>query len=381
MGELDRYLPPVTGAWREGDPVGDREFVDIGDVELESGSALPNVRVAYETWGRLNAQASNAVLVLHALTGDSHVIGPVEDGHKSPGWWEGLVGPGRAIDTDRYFVVAPNILGGCQGTTGPASTAPDGRPWGSRFPYLTSRDQVVAEAALADRLGIAQWAAVAGGSAGGMRALEWAIMMPDRVGGLFVLAANAAASAEQVAYSSAQSCAIELDPAFRGGDYYDAEPGDGPHRGLALARRLAYISYRSEAELATRFGRRVQEEMIHHDGARSRFAVESYLDHHGEKLVDRFDANSYVVLSDAMNSHDVGRGRGGTQSALAQITARCVVAGIDSDRLYPMSQQVELVEHIATCERLDVVHSVHGHDGFLIEFEAIDPIARRLLGT
>ncbi|MGH3423476.1 MAG: homoserine O-acetyltransferase MetX [Nocardioidaceae bacterium] len=380
MGEIERYLPPVTGAWREGDVVGDRQFAPLGDVTLESGFVLPDVTMAYETWGTLDADASNAVLVLHALTGDSHVVGPVGEGHKSPGWWEGLVGPGRAIDTDRYFVVAPNILGGCQGTTGPASPAPDGAPWGSRFPYLTTRDQVTAEAAFADGLGITRWAAVAGGSAGGMRALEWAVSMPERVAGLFLLASTAAASAEQIAYSAAQVSAIALDPAFRGGDFYAAAPGEGPHRGLALARRLAHISYRSEEELAERFGRHPQDDCVRDDGAKVHYSVESYLDHHGDKLVDRFDANSYIVLSEAMNSHDIGRGRGGVEAALARITADAVVAGIDSDRLYPLSQQTEIAEHVRGCDRLDVVPSTHGHDGFLIEFKAIDPVARRLLG-
>lgn len=381
MEEHGRHLPPVTGAWLEGDPVGDRRFAAVGDIVLESGTTLPDVQVAYETWGRLNADASNAVLVLHALTGDSHVVGPTGRGHKSPGWWDGLVGPGHAIDSDRYFVVAPNILGGCQGTTGPASTSPDGTRWGSRFPHLTTRDQVAAETALADRLGIDRWAAVTGGSAGGMRALEWAVSMPERVEALFVLASPAAASAEQVAFSAAQNDAIALDPAYNGGDYYGAPPGGGPHRGLALARRLAHISYRSEEELADRFGRRFQDGEAHEDGEPSQFAVESYLEHHGDRLVDRFDANSYIVLSNAMNNHDVGRGRGGVEAALKRVTARTVVAGVDSDRLYPLYQQAQIAEHVRDCDGVRVVSSVHGHDAFLIEFKSIDPIARDLFGT
>jgi homoserine O-acetyltransferase len=192
--QLDPTL--VTGAWREGDPVGARRFADVGDLLLESGVVLPDVRVAYESWGAFDG--SNAVLILHALTGDSHVSGPSGPGHVSPGWWADLVGPGRAIDTDRLYVVAANILGGCQGTTGPASIDPDGMPWGGSFPSLTVRDQVQAEVALANELGIRSWRGVVGGSAGGMRALEWAIEFPERVERLFLLATGAADGAIKV---------------------------------------------------------------------------------------------------------------------------------------------------------------------------------------
>ncbi|WP_229052933.1 homoserine O-acetyltransferase [Aeromicrobium sp. Leaf350] len=361
-------LPPVTGAWREGDPVGSRRFVDIDRIVLESGDQLPAVRVAYETWGTFTGD--NAVLVEHALTGDSHVVGPVGPGHPSPGWWDGLVGPGLAIDTDRWFVVATNILGGCQGTTGPASTSPDGTPWGSRFPAITVRDQVTAEIAVADALGIDRWQAVIGGSAGGMRALEWAITVPDRVVRLFLLATSPWASAEQIAGSSNQQLAITSDPHFNGGDFYGQE--QGPAAGLELARRIAHVAYRSEPELAQRFGREVQD-----DG---RFAVTSYLAHHGAKLVRRFDAGSYLALTRAMDSHDVGRGRGGVEPALGRITARTVVAGIDSDRLYPLGQQQVLSEGIARSKRLEVVNSLHGHDGFLVETAQVGALARKLLG-
>lgn len=358
----------VTGAWREGDPSGRRQFAELGTLDLESGRSLPSVRMAYETWGEHDG--SNAVLLLHALTGDSHVSGPAGPGHPTAGWWDALVGPGRAIDTDRLFVVAANILGGCQGSTGPSSPGPDGRPWGGSFPAITVRDQVRAEVALADRLGIDRWRGVVGGSAGGMRAVEWAVEHPDRVERLFLLATSAAASAEQIALSGTQVDAIRADSAYADGHYYDGP--HGPLRGLDLARRIAHISYRSEAELAERFGRTVQE-----DG---RFAVESYLQHHGAKLVSRFDANSYVVLSEAMNSHDVGRGRGGIAAALARVTARTVVAGIDSDRLYPLVQQHELADGIPGSGPVEVVTSVHGHDGFLVEAEQVGDLARALLG-
>jgi homoserine O-acetyltransferase len=372
--------PPASAAWREGvDDPGRRRFVSLpGPIELAAGGSLPAVRIAYETWGRLDADAANAVLVLPALTADSHVTGPPEPGHPQAGWWDGMVGPGAPIDTDRFFVVCPNVLGGCQGSTGPASSAPDGRPWGSRFPQLTIRDQVAAEAGLADALGIESWAGVAGGSMGGMRALEWAVSYPDRVGSLFALACGAAATADQIGQCSAQLLAIRADSNFRGGDYYDAPPGGGPHVGLGIARRLAHLTYRSEVELEQRFGRAAQpgEEPL----AGGRYAVESYLDHHADKLARRFDANTYVVLTEAMNSHDVGRDRGGLAAALSRVRAETTVVGIDSDRLYRLWQQEELVQLIPTCRELAVVSSPYGHDAFLLERDAVGAVLRRALG-
>lgn len=316
--------------------------------------------------------------MLHALTGDSHAAGPAEPGHPSPGWWDALIGPGRALDTDRWFVVAPNVLGGCQGSTGPSSTRPDGRRWGGAFPFLTQRDQVTAEAALSDELGVARWALVVGGSMGGMRALEWAVSYPRRTAALLLLATTAATSAEQIAWANIQLHAIRSDPGWRGGDYYDAGPGRGPHTGLGVARRLAHVTYRSEPELAARFGRAAQER--EDPWAGGRYQVESYLDHHADKLVRRFDAGSYVTLVDAMNSHDIGRGRGGTRRALARVTARTLVAGVDSDRLYPPSQQAELAALIPGADRPRVIESPYGHDGFLIEAGQVAALVRELVG-
>jgi homoserine O-acetyltransferase/O-succinyltransferase len=317
---------------------------------------------------------SNAILVCHALTGDSHLAGPAGPDHPTPGWWDALVGPGKPLDTERFFVVCPNVLGGCRGTTGPSSSAPDGRAWGSRFPRITVRDQVAAERALADALGIRRWAAVLGGSMGGMRALEWAAQSPSRVGGLFVLAASAAASADQIAWAAVQLAAIRADPAWNGGDYYD---GPGPEAGLGLARRIAHLTYRSEAELAERFGREAQPGEDPLRGGH--FAVESYLDHQADKLIRRFDAGSYVALTEAMNTHDVGRGRGDAKAALA--TARATVAStvvaIGSDRLYPPYQQAELADLLGT--ELEVVHSRRGHDGFLVEEDQVGALIARLL--
>ena len=368
--------PPTTsGAWREGDPAGRRRFCALGAVELERGGVLPDVTVAYETWGELNDARDNAILVEHALTGDAHVAGPAGPGHPTPGWWDGLVGPGQALDTDRWFVVAANVLGGCQGSTGPSSVAPDGRPWGSRFPFVTIRDQVQVESLLADRLGIDRWHLVLGGSMGGMRALEWAVTHPGRVDRAVVLASTAHATAEQIAWCQAQLLAIRSDPQFRGGDYYDGEPG--PETGLGLARRIAHVTYRSELELHERFGRapQGQEEPL---GGGGRYAVESYLDHHAGKLAGRFDANSYLVLTEAMNSHDVGRGRGGVAAALARVSADVVVVAVDSDRLYPPRLSQEICDGIAGA-RLHTVRSDYGHDGFLIELDQVGALVEGAL--
>ena len=370
---------PATGAWREGDAPGARRFVTFDDgLALETGGRLDTVTAAFETWGTLAPDQSNAVLVLHALTGDSHAAGTAGPGHGDVGWWDGTIGPGAAIDTDRYFVVCPNVLGGCQGTTGPASNRPGtDLPYGSSFPRTTIRDQVALEVVLADALGIERWNAVVGGSMGGMRVLEWAVTYPSRVSRAIVISVGAQATAEQIALSSLQMRVIRADPKWRGGDYYDAEPGDGPHVGLSIARGIGQVSYRSELELAARFGRNHQEGEEPFGGGR--YAVESYLDYHGEKLVRRFDANSYLVLSEAMNHHDVGRGRGGIASALAQVTAKVRIAGMSSDSLYPLRLQQELGELIPTATAVDVVDTIAGHDGFLVEAQAIGEFIRRAL--
>jgi homoserine O-acetyltransferase len=380
-------LPPVTGAWRPGDDPGDRRFATVVDgrpFRLEGGGVLRHVVAAYETWGTLAPDASNAVLVCHALTGDSHAAGRAGPGHPAPGWWADLVGPGLGIDTDRWFVVCVNVLGGCQGTTGPASIDPaTGSPYGSRFPVVTIRDIVRVQAMVADHLGIRRWHAVVGGSMGGMQALEWPIMLPDRVGSVVVMATSAAASAQQIAWSMVGRRAVMLDPNFCGGDYYDRPPGEGPHRGLALGRQIAQIHYRSDEAFSDRFGRT----LLGQDEAEGftmeqRFDVEGYLDYHGQKLVRRFDANSYLRLNKAMDLHDVGRGRGGIAPALERVSCPTLVMSIESDILYPPHQQVELCEQLrAGGARVGFyeIRSVDGHDGFLIETHQIAPIVAAFL--
>ena len=342
-----------------------RHTLPVGDLLLESGETLPGVRMAYETWGRLNEARDNAVLVLHALTGDSHVEGPAGPDSPTPGWWPGLIGPGRVLDTDRYFVVAPNVLGGCRGTTGPSSPGPDGRPWGSLFPRVTVRDQVRAEALLADRLGIHAFAAVVGGSMGGMRVLEWAVTFPGRVRRCLPIATSAVASADQIGWATPQLFAIRQDPGYHGGDYY---PGPGPRTGLQVARQIAHATYRTADELDDRFGTEPQkgEDPL----AGGRFAVQSYLEHHGQKLARRFDANSYVALTESMNTHDIGRDRGGVESALRRITADLTVVVVDSDRLFTPAEG-ERIAASPACRGLVTVSSRFGHDGFLIETDQV----------
>ncbi|MCI5825247.1 MAG: homoserine O-acetyltransferase [Arcanobacterium sp.] len=363
-----RTNPPTSGAWNPGDDPQERLFINIGTVHTELGDTIPNAVLAYETWGTLNADHSNAILLCHALTGDSHATSQ----HGSDGWWAEVVGPGRAIDTNTWFVVCPNVLGGCQGSTGPASIAPDGKPWGARFPQLTIRDMCAAEYRLAQHLGITRWALVAGASFGGNRTIEWAASYPDAVGAIAVLAASSACTAEQIAWQQIQITAIENDPAFRAGAYYDLPDGHGPHRGLGLAREIAHLTYRCAPELATRFSHTPQSGEDPLRGGR--FAVESYLDYHAEKLVRRFDANSYICLSRALITHDIGRGRGGTSAVLATLTMPALVVAVDSDRLFYPDDVIALGAALPECDHVPMLHSTHGHDGFLIENDQVSAI-------
>ena len=347
----DRY--DVTGAWLEGDDVGDRKFIKIGDLELESGEVLPDVTIAYQSWGTLNAARDNAILVNHAMTGWSDV----------PGWWPSMVGPGLPLDTDKYFVVCPNVIGGCQGSTGPSSVAPDGKRWGSRFPSVTIRDMVAGEIAFSDAIGVKKYKLALGPSLGGMRALEWAVMHPERVGAICTIGSSAVATGDQIGTAAIQIRAIKSDPLYSGGDYYDKDRG--PVEGMGIARRIAHLTYRTEAEMDVRFGRQLQGDDT------GRFAVESYLDHQATKLATRFDANTYIALTEAMNSHDIGFNRGGVVEALRAITIPVLVVSIDTDRLFPPRLQVEIAELVPQAKKLVTISSDFGHDGFLVESEAM----------
>jgi homoserine O-acetyltransferase len=354
---------------------GEVGIVDVGSLTLESGVVLDNVSIAVQRWGELSPTRDNVVVVLHALTGDSHITGPAGPGHPTPGWWDGIAGPGAPIDTDRWCAVATNVLGGCRGSTGPSSLAADGKPWGSRFPMISVRDQVSADVAALEALGITDVAAVLGGSMGGARALEWMLSYPDRVGSGLLLAVGARATADQIGTQSTQIAAIKADPNWQGGDFHGT--GRSPADGLEIARRFAHLTYRGEVELDTRFANDPQADEDPLAGGR--YAVQSYLEHQGGKLVSRFDAGSYVVLTESLSSHDVGRSRGGVAAALRGCPVPAVVGGITSDRLYPLRLQAELADLLPGCVGLQVVDSIYGHDGFLVETDAVGDLVRQTL--
>lgn len=371
---------PATGAWYEGAAFGTRKFLEFPKdrpVALDSGKTLQQVTIAYETWGELNSDKSNAILLCHAWTGDSHAAGSAQDGQPTPGWWDGLVGSGCAIDTDKYFVVCTNSLGGCQGSTGPASLHPsDGKPYGSRFPVITVRDMVRAQVRVSDMLGIDVWHCVIGGSMGGMQVLEWGVTFPHRVRTLVPIATCLQATAQQIAWGAIGRRSIRLDPRWRGGDYYDAAIGDGPWQGLAIARMVAQVTFRSDNVFTDRFGRELADTNADYNGLGlwDKFEVENYLDHHGDKLIRRFDTNSYLIIGKAMDLHDVARGRGSLQTAASRITAPVLSMGISSDILYPTYQQKQIRDIInesgGSCEYVEI-DSPHGHDAFLINLDQV----------
>lgn len=350
----------------------------VGGYSFEFGGYLPQVTLAYETWGTLNAQRSNAVLVMHALTGDAHVS---RGDSQTDGWWEDFVGPGLTVDTNRFYVVSINMVGGCNGSTGPSSLDEQGVPWGSRFPFVTIKDSVRLEQRLAGQLGVERWHTVLGGSMGGARALEYAVEFPDQVANLVVMASTGQASAEQIAFAQVQTQSIRLDPHFAGGDYYQNQTR--PDEGLGLARRLAHLTYRSEAELEHRFGRKAQDGEVPDapfEGRRGRYQVESYLDHQASKLVNRFDANSYLVLTEALMSHDVARGHESFEHALARLEqVNVLVAAVKSDRLYYPEQSVKLAASLATPKPVHYIDSPIGHDGFLTDAAQLDGVLRTLV--
>ncbi|WP_018297677.1 homoserine O-acetyltransferase MetX [Corynebacterium lubricantis] len=354
-------------------PEGELGFQKIGTVKTEAGADIADVTIAYQRWGEFKGDPhgeNNVILVEHALTGDSDAAT----------WWAGLVGPGLALDTDTWCVICTNVLGGCSGSTGPASPHPDGGVWGSRFPATSIRDQVHAEFEFLLSLGLSKIHAVLGGSMGGARSLEWAVSLPEVVGYACVIAVSARSSAWQIGIQSAQISAIERDPNWADGDYYDT--GAQPEAGLAAARRIAHLTYRGEQEIDERFGTTPQageNPLGPFRSDKQRFAVQSYLDYQGDKLVERFDAGSYVALTDALNRHDIGRGRGGLNKALASSLVPTMVVGVDTDILYPYHQQEHLSRNLGNLLAMSKVVSPVGHDAFLVETRQMDRILRNFL--
>jgi homoserine O-acetyltransferase len=329
---------------------------------LESGEALDELVLAYRTWGRLNAAADNAVIVCHALTGSAD----------ADRWWAPLFGPGRALDPERDFIVCANTLGGCYGSTGPATRGADGHRLGLRFPSITIRDQVRAQIALADALGIRGIRLVIGGSMGGLQALEWPLL-DRRVAAVATIAASGRHSAWCIGWSEAQRHALAADPRFRGGDYADDAH---PDAGLAAARAIAMLTYRSARSLDARFGRHPGGAVFGDRAARPAApAVANWLAHHGASLVARFDALSYWRLLEAMDSHDLARGRGAYREVLRRIQLPVLVVSIPTDALYVPDEQRELAAALPDAELVDL-DSEHGHDGFLIDAGRLEPIVR-----
>lgn len=340
--------------------------IPIGSFTTEAGAEIASVDIAYQRWGEF--RGSNVLLIEHALTGDSDVAT----------WWCDLVGPGKALDTDSWCVIATNVLGGCNGSTGPSSDF-DGKPYGSRFPAISIRDQVEAEKRFLDVLGITEVHAVIGGSMGGARTLEWTLLYPEMLQAACVIAVSARASAWQIGIQSAQISAIERDPLWRGGDYYD---GEYPAEGLAAARRIAHLTYRGEMEIDERFGTSAQageNPLGPYRKLDQRFAVNSYLDYQGAKLTQRFDAGSYVTLTESLNRHDIGRGRGGLNKALASSEVPTMVVGVDTDILYPYHQQEHISRNLGNLLAMAKLSSPVGHDAFLVESRQMDRILRNFI--
>lgn len=361
-----------------------RQYATVASPErpllLDGGRSLSEAVLCYESFGSLSPARDNAILVCHALTGDSHVAGRYDPADRRPGWWDQAVGPGKALDTDRFFVICSNVLGGCQGSTGPASTRPEsGRPYGLDFPVITARDMVRAQARLLDHLGIDRLVTVVGGSLGGMQTLEWGVTFPDRTKGIIPIGGAGRFHPQGIAFNEVQRQAILNDQGFMGGQYYGTP---GPAKGLAAARMLGMITYRSDESMWTQFGRDLRAPSDLQQGFGVTFQVESYLKYQGEALVNRFDANSYLYLSRAMDLQDLGRGFESYAAAHGAIRARVLSIGIRSDLLFPTYLQKETVELVRAAggeAEYFEMDSQWGHDAFLVDFHLIEGRVRQFV--
>ncbi len=348
-----------------------RLYTEAEPFHFDSGASIGPIDVAFETYGELNSERTNCILVCHALTGSAHAGFFNSEDDKIPGWWDGIIGPGKALDTAKYFVVCSNILSGCYGTTGPATMNPvTMREYGTSFPVTTIRDMVRVQKRLLDWLGVERLQLVIGGSMGGMQVLEWAVMYPDFVERAVPVATGASHTAWGIGLNEVARQAVFNDPAYMNGNYYASGQ---PSRGLALARMIAMISYRSPESFTMRFQRERMRDGggIGYFDLKNIFQVESYLHYQGVKLVERFDANTYVYITRAMDLHDVARGRGKLGDVMSSIRAKTLCVGISSDVLYPAVEQRGLAELIPGASYAEI-QSIHGHDAFLIEFEQMN---------
>jgi homoserine O-acetyltransferase len=350
---------------------------------LACGRKIGPITVAYETYGRLNKERTNTILVCHALTGDAHAAGYHSAKDRKPGWWDDMIGPGKAFDTRKYFVVCSNILGGCKGTTGPGSVDPStGKPWGVRFPVLTVSDMVRVQKELLDHLGIGTLAAVTGGSMGGMQVLEWMARYPEMVRSTIVIASTSRLSPQAIAFDAVGRNAVISDPAWNGGNYYKAKRK--PERGLAIARMIGHITYLSEESMNRKFGRKLQnKERFSYDHS-AEFQVEGYLEHQGSSFVERFDPNSYLYVTRAMDYFDLAADYGGLETAFRKGKGRALIISFTSDWLFPSKQSREIVAALQRVGR-DVTYcdidSPCGHDAFLLEFRQITRLIRNFLSS
>ncbi len=347
-------------------------------LRLRRGGVLGPITVAYERYGRLAPAGDNAILVCHALSGGAHAAGR-HAGDDRAGWWDSMIGPGRAFDTDRYCVISSNVVGGCYGTTGPASIDPQTTSqFGPRFPRVTVADMVAVQRHLLDRLGIGTLAAVAGGSMGGMQALQWGVSYPDRVKSVIAIASTSAHSPQQIALNQVARRALTADPDWLGGDYYGTP---GPRRGLAAARMLGHITYLCDQSMQKKFGRRRRDVAASFD-LEPEFEVERYLDHQGARFVDRFDANSFLYITRALDDFDLAEGFTSLADAFRTTSAKLLALTFSSDWLYPPGQLEEVAQAASRAGRSVVYHEIpgeHGHDGFLVDAEQQAPFIRRFL--
>lgn len=350
------------------------------ELVLECGRKLGPITLAYETYGRLNDDKSNAILILHALSGDAHVAGRHSPEDRKPGWWDNMVGPGKAFDTERYFVICSNVIGGCKGSTGPSSINPaTGKPYALDFPIITIGDMVRAQARLIDHLGIQQLLCVVGGSMGGMQALQWAVAYPDRVRLAVPIATAARLSAQAIAFDAVGRHAIMADPDWNGGNYYG---GPIPSRGLRIARMIGHITYLSDASMHAKFGRDLQDKSAPDYDFVTEFQVESYLNHQGDEFVKRFDANSYLYITKAMDYFDLSQPSGDLKRELAAVKAAFLVISFSSDWLFPSYASKEIVSALRR-NNVDVsyaeIQSDYGHDAFLLEVDTLSRLITNFL--
>lgn len=385
LDELEAPHVPQAGRATEYSVGGSGQHtVTIDNLPLDVGGVLAPVTIAYESWGTLSPHADNVILLCHALTGSTHAADGESPDDPRSGWWNPLIGPGRAIDTDRYFVICSSVLGGCYGTTGPTSPHPvDGQPYRLRFPRVSIGDMVRAQHALLEHLGVTRLAAVVGGSVGGLQALEWAIAYPEAVERAIVIAASTRLSAQGLAIDEIARQAILTDPAWQEGNY---PAGEGPRAGLGIARMLAMLTYTSPQRLDVTFGRQRAVRQSGWPAFGPRFDVETYLHHQADKLIERFDAATYLYLTSAMDHYDAaaGPGRGSDAAALARIRAEVLAIGISTDWLYPATQVRALADDInATGGRARYVEleSLHGHDAFLKDWHDMDAALRPFLAA